>query len=87
MGGLLSVIRLVFSRSKWTRPFIRSMMRPISLSALSLADLCMSPSLSGVHWGLMGSIDIECLHGCLLIGAEATEAWRPFPSQRQSYCA
>lgn len=33
----------------------------------------MTSSLSGVHWGLKGSIDMECLHGWLLIGAEATE--------------
>lgn len=51
------------------------------------ADRCAIPSLSGVHWGLMGSIDMECLDGWVLIRAEATEACRPFSSQRQSYCA
>lgn len=76
---------------------VQSFVCPISLrtcfpSALCLfsvvpADLCTIPSLSGVHWRLMGSIGMECLHGWLLIGAEATEAWRPFSSQTQNYCA
>lgn len=80
-----------------TRLVCQSFVCPISLrtcfpSALCLfsvvpADFCTILSLSGVHWRLMGSIGMECLHGWLLIGAKATEAWRPSSSQTQNYCA
>lgn len=48
------------------------------LSLWFLYTICAVPSLSGVHWALMESIDLECRHGWLLIVAEAMEAWRPF---------
>lgn len=62
---------------------------PFSFLSFSVtpADRCAIPSLSGVYWRLMCSIGMECLHGWLLIGAEAMEAWRPFSSQTQNYCA
>lgn len=57
-------------------PHISLLLFPFSFIAFSLvsADLCMIAALSGLHWGLMEPIDMDCLHGWLLIGAEVIAA-------------